>query len=68
LSEKGFGILGVRPDKGSAVVLQYYVTGLGKGILLRMQYQGKVASWYYGRKADGNLAFSNKIAIREAAK
>lgn len=68
LSEKGFGILEIRPDKGAAVVLQYYVTELGNGILLRMRYQGKIASRYYGRKQDGDLSLSNKIAVREAAK
>jgi hypothetical protein len=68
LSDKGFGILEIRPDKGSAVVLQYYVTELGKGILLRMRYQGKIASRYYGRMQDGDLSLSNKIAVREAAK
>lgn len=67
MTAKGFGILDVRPDKGPAVVLKYFVTHLSNGILVRMRYGDVVASRYYGRQVDGNL-FAGKIAVREATK
>lgn len=68
LTEKGFGILETKPAEGSAVELRYFVTPLDNGILVRMRYQDKISSRYYGRQADGKLFSSSKIAVREAAK
>ena len=68
MAAKGFGILETKPDQGPAVVLQYFVTNLSNGILVRMRYGDSVASRYYGRKTDGSLYAAGKIAVREDAK
>lgn len=68
MAEKGFGILEMKPDQGPAVVLQYFVTTLSNGILVRMRYGDAVASRFYGRQTDGSLYAAGKIAVREAAK
>lgn len=65
---KGFGILETKPGQGPAVVLQYFITRLSNGILVRMRYGEAIASRFYGRKADGSLYAAGKIAVREAAK
>lgn len=65
---KGFGILETKPDQGPAVALQYFITYLSNGILVRMRYGEAVASRYYDRQSDGSLYPSGKIAVREAAK
>lgn len=68
LVEMGFGILEIRPTQGPAVALQYSVTPLGNGVLVRMRYSDRVSSRYYGRLADGSLSTSGKISVREAVK
>lgn len=68
LMEKGFGILPIKPTQGPAISLQYFVTNLGNGVLVRMRYSGKISSRYYGRQSDGSLYASGKIAVREDAK
>lgn len=68
LAAKGFGILEMKPEHGPAIPLQYFVTQLDNGVLVRMKYQDKVTSRYYGRQTDGSLFPSNKVAVREAAK
>jgi hypothetical protein len=68
LAAKGFGILETKPDQGPAVALQYFITNLRNGILVRMRYGDAVASRYYGRQTDGSLYAAGKIAVREAAK
>ena len=65
LTGKGFGILPVKSDTGST--LQYIVTPLQGGILVRMKIQDKAASRYYRRSTDGEL-IANKITVREEAK
>jgi hypothetical protein len=67
LAAKGFGILEMKPDQGPAISLQYFVTPLDSGVLVRMRYQDKISSRYYGRGPDGALIPSSKIAVREAA-
>ena len=68
LTEKGFGILDIKPEKDPVVILQYFVTGFDNGILWRMRYQDRIASRYYARRPDGSLSFSNKIAVRGTEK
>jgi hypothetical protein len=68
LTEKGFGILPVKPTQGPAVSFQYFVTNLGNGVLVRMRYAETISSRYYGRQSDGSLYASGKIAVREDAK
>lgn len=68
LTKKGFGIMAVKPMQGAAVQLQYFVTRVGNGILVRMKYSDRVSSRYYGRLADGRLSTTGKIAVREAVK
>ena len=68
MAAKGFGILETKPDQGPAVVLQYFITHLSNGILVRVRYGDAVASRYYGRQTDGNLYAAGKIAVREATK
>lgn len=68
LAAKGFGILEMKPTQGPAVSFQYSITPLDNGVLVRMRYQGKIASRYYGRQPDGSLVPSSKVAVREATK
>ncbi len=68
MASKGFGILETKPEQGPAVVLQYFITNLSNGILVRMRYGDAVASRYYGRQSNGSLFAAGKIAVREAAK
>lgn len=68
MAAKGFGILDSKPDQGPAVTLQYFITNLSNGILVRMRYGDAVASRFYGRQSDGSLYAAGKIAVREAAK
>lgn len=68
LTEKGFGILETKPQQGPAVAFQYFVTPLDNGILVRMRYSDTISSRYYGRRSDGSLYASGKIAVREATK
>jgi hypothetical protein len=68
LTEMGFGILPLKPEPGAYVTLQYFVTPLDNGMLVRMRYSDRVSSRYYGRKSDGSLYASGKIAVREALK
>lgn len=67
LAEKGFGILEMKPEQGPAIPLQYFITPLDNGVLVRMRYQDKITSRYYGRQSDGSLFPSSKVAVREAA-
>lgn len=68
LASKGFGILEMKPDQGSAIPLQYFVTPLDNGVLVRMRYQDKTSSWFYGRQSNGSLIPAGKVAVREATK
>jgi hypothetical protein len=68
LTSRGFGIMQRKPDPEQAVTqLRYMVTTLDSGILVRMSYQGQVASRFYSRAADGRLSLENRYAIRGAA-
>lgn len=66
LTDMGFGI--VEMKQGSAVALQYFVTPLDNGVLVRMRYNDMISSRYYSRQTDGSLFPSSKVAVREAAK
>ena len=68
LASKGFGILEMKPEQGPAISLQYFVTPLDNGVLVRMRYQDKITSRYYGRQTDGSLFPSSRVAVREATK
>ncbi len=65
LSRKGYGIAtGEAP--ADAIPIKYYVTVLGNGILVRVKYQGQVASRYHARTENG--LSSGSVAIRGALK
>lgn len=68
LTERGFGILPVKPTQGPALSFQYFVTNLGNGILVRMRYADTISSRYYARKSDMSLYQPGKIAVQEVAK
>lgn len=68
LTDMGFGIVETKGGEGAAIALQYFVTPLDNGVLVRMRYNDTISSRYYIRQTDGGLFPSNKVAVREAAK
>lgn len=66
LTVRGFGFVEGSQHSTDAVLLRYRVTPLDLGFLVRMEYNGLVASRFYRRANDGNLALNSKYSIREA--
>lgn len=65
LASKGYGIA-TGESPADAIPVQYYVTMLDAGILVRINYKDQITSRYYHRTEKG--LSSGKLAIRGAAK
>jgi len=48
--------------------LRYSITQFYRGILVRMEYDGKAPSRYYDRGQDGHLTLQSSYTLREASK
>lgn len=70
LMVRGFGIIQskVQSDQEGTVMLQYKITRLDAGVLVRLRYGGHMATRYLSRAPDGRLSRQNKYAVREVAK
>lgn len=69
LGEQGFGVVVHAPEEEhEAIALRYAVSPVESGVVVRMKFQGKEVSGFYGRASNGGLSFNNIYAVREAIK